>query len=145
LRRIFVKIEALVFKCVHIKLKNQSSDYQQTTETYDAHLKRLVDASSLSGAQHQLAKELNQTRCQFAHSLRWVDDITFRSRSLRESWGSNGTRGGRHPHKRYFLPDAFEFSETLLKIFKPVQASQIDGPLFLTALRAAIQAGGYDE
>jgi hypothetical protein len=134
LREIFVKIEALVYKCVHIKLKGQASSYRQISETYDSHLNLLVGENILSPADKSLAKELYVTRCEFAHSLKSIDELTFRSKPLKESWRKTGTAGT----KRYFLPDVYAFSEILLAVFKPIQAEQIDGAQFIKELRAAL-------
>jgi hypothetical protein len=145
LRSVCVKIEALAYKCVHLKLEGQSPSYRQRTEVYEKRLGRLAAAKLITPADERLARELYEVRCQFAHSLKSVDQITYLSLPLGERWGSNGAMRTREL-KRYFLTDAFRYSETLLAVFKPIQAQQIDGPMFkeefLKALATNEERGG---
>ena len=122
-RSIFVMLEALVYKCVHVKLRQQSLSYNPRTEYYDKRLDHLVAAKLLEKDDKALAMELYDTRNQFAHSLLPVRNITYLSETLEDRWGSTGERKSRE-FKRYFLPDAYRYSEKLLAIFKPVQAQQ---------------------
>jgi len=137
LRAIFVKIEALVYKCVHLLLEEQAQSYRQRTEDYEKRLDRLASAKLITPDDEQLAHELYEARCQFAHSLKSVDQIDYLSVPMKDRWGSSGTMRTRKL-KRYFLPDAFRFSETLLTLFKPVQAEQLDGQIFKVQLNAAL-------
>lgn len=134
LRKIFVMIEALVFKCVHLNLESQSENYCERTQAYETRICRLHDANFINDATKQLAEELYQVRCQFAHSIRSVHNISYLSKSLEERWGSSNSSHSNHL-KRQFLPDVFRFSEVLLKIFKSVQQNQIDATRFLTAIQ----------
>lgn len=140
LRIIFVKIEALVYKCVHLMLEGQAQSYRQPTEDYEKRLGRLVSAKLIAPNDEQLALELYEARCQFAHSLKSIDQINYLSVPLKYRWGSSGTMRTRKL-KRFFLPDAFRFSETLLAQFKPVQAEQLDGQIFKARLNAALLSG----
>lgn len=137
LRDICVMIEALVYKCVHLRLKGQSKNYGQLNDTYESRLGQLVAAHLLTSDEQKLAMELYETRCQFAHSLRSIDELIYKSLPLKERWGSSGTMRTREL-KRYFLNDAFRFSETLLRVFKPVQAQQIDGDRFRAELLRSV-------
>lgn len=141
LRSICVMLEALVYKVVHISLEQQSASYSQRSQTYEVRLDRLAAAKLLAPAHRDLAIEIYKTRNQFAHSLLSVEEITYRMEPLRDRWGARGVSDQRK-FKRYFLPDVFEFSEVLLKIFRPVQHQQLDGSKFQEALREALGDDG---
>ena len=134
LRSIFVKLEALVFKCVHILLKEQRAGYTERTEQYEKRLELLLDAKYLTNSQAQLAQELYLTRCQFAHSIRDIEQLQYLGCSLSDRWGSRGTMQTRK-FKRYFLHDAYRYSEILLSIFKPIQKHQLNGVAFRSVLQ----------
>jgi hypothetical protein len=136
-RSIFVTLEALVYKVVHIQLKAQSPSYGQTSEKYEDRLALLVNAGLLTPAVRDLAIELYKTRNQFAHSLSSVENIKYLSEPLSDRWGASGISGQRE-FSQYFLPDAYRYSETLLKVFRPIQGQQIDGPTFKAGLFAAL-------
>lgn len=137
LRSIFVTLEALVYKIVHIELEKQRTGYSQRTEAYDARLDRMVTQRLIDEATRALAIEVYETRNQFAHSFLSVDRITYRSEPLADRWGARGTSGQRK-FKRYFLADAFELSESLLGRFRPIQSQQVDGDKFRVAINAAL-------
>jgi hypothetical protein len=131
-RSIFVMLEALVYKIVHIELEQQRPNYSQRAETYEARLDRLVTHGMLDAAMRILALELYETRNQFAHSLLSVEKISYLSEPLQDRWGS--TDEYRHrPFKRYFLPDVYIFSEVLLTRFRPIQGRQLDPARFRAA------------
>lgn len=133
LRSICVTLEALVYKIVHITMEQQSASYSERSQTYEARLSRLTDAKQLGPADRDLAIEIYKTRNQFAHSLLHVEEITYRMEPLSDRWGARGVSGQRK-FKRYFLPDVFEFSEALLKLFRPIQSQQLDPGSFRAAL-----------
>lgn len=139
LRSIFVTLEALVYKCVHLKLKHQEASYTQRCELYEKRLDRLVDAQLFTKADKTLAIELYKTRNQFAHSLQSVQNITYLSERLEDRWGASGISNSRE-FQRYFLHDAYLYSEKLLSIFKPVQAEQLDGAIFRSELFAKCES-----
>lgn len=139
LRSIFVMLEALVYKCVHLKLKKLSGSYRQRTEDYDDRLRQLADGGLISQSVLQLEAELYVTRCEFAHSLRSADNLTYMGLPLRDRWGSRGTRQTREL-RRYFLLDVYRFSEALLGVFKPVQHEQIDREVFRSALHDVVRS-----
>ena len=137
LRRIFVYLEALVYKCVHLKLEQQRSDYSERKEDYKLRLTRLLDEKLITEDTHRLAGELYKTRNQFAHSLRPIDQLKYLSVELTDRWGAAGTTRQRDL-KRYFLSDVYDYSEALLDVFKPVQFEQLNGEAFLTRLNELI-------
>jgi hypothetical protein len=143
-REICVMIEALVFKCVHILYEGQRPTYNERSETYETRLDRLVSAGHLEPSQRQLGKELYSTRCEFAHSIKSVEKLCYLGEPLSNRWGSSGS-SQRRVFKRYFLPDAFRYSEALLAIFKPVQGQQIDRKAFRVALLDAVTCPEVDE
>jgi hypothetical protein len=136
-RDICVMLEALVFKCVHIKMEGQRATYNERTEPYEMRLNRLVGASLLEPQYRDLGLELYATRCEFAHSIKAIDNLNYLGEPLKVRWGSRGIMQSR-TFKRYFLPDAYKYSEALLAIFKPVQGEQIDGAEFREALIDAV-------
>lgn len=134
LRHIFVSIEALVFKLVHIKLEGLSATYTGRTEHYDRRVKRLGSGGVLDADQQRQAMDLYRTRCEFAHSIKRIEDISYLSKPLMDRWGSkNSTR--HNGLKRKFLPDAFKFTEVLLSEFKPMQVRQLDAEKLRSILR----------
>jgi hypothetical protein len=136
-RDICVMLEALVFKSVHIKLEGQLPSYRERTETYEMRLDRLVNAGLLDPRLKQLGQELYETRCEFAHSIKSIDNLNYLGEPLELRWGSRGTMQTR-TFQRYFLSDAYRYSEALLAMFRPVQGQQIDGAVFKTELLAAL-------
>lgn len=133
LRDMFVTLEALVFKCVHLRLEAQCDGYVERTETYETRLDRLKTEGFIDDKTKQLALEIYHVRCQFAHSLRSVENIEYLSRSLEDRWGSSNTSQPIRL-KRKFLPDMYRLSEALLSVFKPVQKDQLDSITFKIAL-----------
>ncbi len=134
LRKIFVMIEALVFKCVHLRLESQSKEYSERTETYEVRVCRLYNHGIIDPTTKQLADELYKVRCQFAHSIRSIKRLDYLSKSLEDRWSSsNPTQPIRL--KRLFLPDVYRYSEKLLHNFKAVQHDQIDAEGFRQAIQ----------
>lgn len=134
LRSVFVMLEALVYKIVHLRLERQRVNYSQRSETYDLRLDRLASEGLIGAEVRNLALLLYETRNQFAHSLLPVEKISYRNEPLRDRWGANSVSGQRQ-FKRYFLPDAFELSDALLALFRPIQGQQLD----LTSFRATLR------
>jgi hypothetical protein len=129
LRSIFVLLEALVYKSVHLNLENGSASYGPKTENYETRLERLFRHTLITKTEHHLGRELYQTRNQFAHSIKPVEELTYMSQPLKVRWGAGGTSKS-SKLKRHLLGDAFKFSEALLRVFKPAQMNQIDGETF---------------
>lgn len=137
LRKIFMLIEALVFKVVHLKLEGQSKSYRERTESYECRIERLNQQALINDKMLGVARDLYKTRCQFAHSLRDVKDLTYKSKKLRENWGSVSGIKSKNL-KRQFLPDVYTYSEVLLGIFKPIQLQQIDFKVFTSELSSCL-------
>lgn len=137
MRHFFVLLEFLVFKLVHIIIKNCDHNYKHDEydqeELFGGRIKQLKKASIITNREKNILYHLKEVRNKFAHSVNSLEYIYYRDNSLRDSFGASGSC--RLPYvKHFFVDDAFLITTKLIKSFTEVQRDQFDKKEFILAI-----------
>lgn len=125
LRTVFVTVETIVFKIVHIELESQRKSYTRNDGGFNIWCQRLLDRELIDDETRDLARQFYKTRNEFAHTIQSIDRIRYKKQPLGHCYGQSG--GSRDPSiQNYFVDDVLTLTDTLLDIFKPIQSKQID-------------------